>query len=175
MKSFAIAILLLSHLGGALAQGTMYYEAHLTGNDPLISGEATFSLTTNLFTYGVTSEWGFELAQIRSPWPDTNAPTLFNLQQTFCVPPQPFPGTNAGYCLFRGTLTLTDPQISDLMAGRWYVYSSQLSGAYFLSGQIVSVPEPHGAALLAFGSLLLRALNGQQKTFRLGTNQPSST
>src|SRR2546425_9126048 len=112
MKMLLPCVCLLLGLLSLQGQGTVYFTANLTGNI-LQSGSRSFSLRTNdLFIYNVTTPYGFTQAQIRSPWPDTNAPVLFNLQVLGCVPPEPAPGTNAGFCSFQGSIGISDSERS---------------------------------------------------------------
>jgi hypothetical protein len=162
MNSQARLLLLFLLLGlplGAAAQGTMYFEAHLTG-DIILDGNATFSLTTNYLSYNVKTPFGWDSAQLRAPWPDPNAPALFNLNLYYCDPPHPLPSTNIGGCFFQGHFLLSDAEISDLKGGGWFISSAPPSAppSYGIAGQILGVPEPHDALL--FGEGLALALFG---------------
>ena len=120
------------------AQGTLYFNAHLTGNNDY-SGNGTFSLTTNYFMYRVLTAYGFLEGQIRSPWPDSNAPVIFNLH--FAGGQPPLGGFTNGYSEFRGHFVLSDSQIEDLQSAKWYVYLPA-TPPYYLQGQIIPIPEP---------------------------------
>jgi hypothetical protein len=133
-----------------VAQGTMDFSAVLTGNT-LKTGSGTFTLrTNNLFYYKLTTPYGYSQAQVRSPWPEPNAAPVFDLGIIGCVPPEPYPGTNAGFCYFEGGVLLSDSEIADLLAGRWYAYSlSPTAPSRPIQGQIVLVPEPSSSLLVA--------------------------
>src|SRR5258708_3143356 len=120
----------------ALAQGTIYFTATLTGNYG-VDGSGTFSLITNRFRYDVQTPFGFSVAQMLSPWPDTNAVSIFDLVWIGCrTPSAPDPGA----CFFKGSLTLSDAQIADLTSGKWFVYSP--NGPFFVEAQLPAAPAP---------------------------------
>src|SRR5207302_949071 len=119
------------------------FVATLTGNSDA-TGSGTFSLTTNRLTYDVQLPYGYDQAQIRSPWPDPNAPVVFDLRLSYCDPPGP--GPNPGGCFFKAGKLLSEGQITDLEGGAWFVTS------FNLSGQIILVPEP---SFVRLGGLFL--------------------
>ena len=145
---WSILLVFLAHAG---AQGTLQFVATLTGNSDA-TGSGTFSLTTNRLQYEVQTHLGYEQLQIRSPWPDPTAPVIFDLHLRFYNPPPC--GTQGCYCLFRGSPTLSDDQITELEAGQWYVYAP--NGPFYLQGQIVPVPEPHVLVLILLAGGIFR-------------------
>lgn len=151
MKAVYLSILLLLPLDKARAQGTIYFNAHLTGNTPY-TGDGTFSLetATNYFSYDVVTVFGFSQGEIHSPWPDTNAPVLFNLSLIGCNAPAQ---GDAGSCEFRGHFTLTDQQAADLANEQWFVVLP--GGMATLRGQILTVPEPSSFAIGTLGALAI--------------------
>lgn len=154
-KSHLVSVLLLGSALALRGQGTLYFTAHLTGNTSYF-GDGTFSLTTNRFGYDVLiNSAGFDQAQIRSPWPDTNASVVFDLFLWARVPP--LPDGSGDFCRFRGVFYLTDQQIIELQNANWFVYSSA-GPDFFLRGQIVPIPEPAFPQMPAVGIFTCAAL-----------------
>ncbi len=137
-------MVLLGSLASTHAQGTMQFIANLSG-DSGYTGIGLFSLVTNYFSYDVQMPFGYSPTEIRSPWPDTSAPVVFNLQLTSVIQPEPLPSTNRGAYFFHGHFPLSDPQITELTSGQWFLSS------YDLQGQILNIPEPGGVTLLGTG------------------------
>lgn len=66
------------------------------------------------------------------------------------------PSASAGG--FNGTVTVTDAQEIDLLAGKFYVnIHTGTNGGGEIRGNLVQVPEPAAAALLALGGALVAA------------------
>jgi len=156
MRKLLALLLFLVSLGKAHAQGTLNFATHMTGNT-MYFGDGTFSLSGDVFTYDLRTDWIFNTAEIHGPAiSGTNAPLIFNLHLRFCEPPL---GEYRGGCVYRGNFTLSEEQTTDLVNEQWYVYSSY-GGELFLRGQIIQVPEPSGVSLiligLGFGYLCLR-------------------
>lgn len=150
VKAVALAVIFVWSTLAVVGQGTIYFNAHLTGNTPE-AGDGTFSLATNYFTYDVLAPYGYFQGQIRSPWPDTNAAVVFNLFQYGCTAPIiGYPG----FCEFRGHFMLTDPQVADLQSDVWYVYLTA-NPPIFIQGQIVTAPEPSSRAIGLVGFLVV--------------------
>src|SRR5437588_635812 len=126
---WSILLVFLAHAG---AQGTLQFVAALTGNSDA-SGSGTFSLTTNRLAYMVQTPAGFDQGQITGPGADPNAPVIFTLHLSFCDPPGP--GPNPGRCVFKGSPTLSDDQISQLESGQWYVQAISANPANPIQGQ----------------------------------------
>lgn len=145
-KSGLVLALVLGSALAVRAQGTLYFTAHLTGNTDTV-GDGTFSLTTNRFGYDVLiNSFGFDQAQIRSPWGDTNASVVFDLFLWARVPP--LPDGSGDFARFRGVFYLTDQQIADLQSENWFVSATAF---HTLTGQILLIPEPAFPELLAVG------------------------
>lgn len=77
--------------------------------------------------------------------------TVFNFD-TLVYASYPAGGTAVDY---EDSWELTDTQIQDLLAGQWYAQVTYADATYL--GQITTVPEPSGAALLAGGFAVLAA------------------
>jgi len=150
------AFLVLAVMSSAHAQGTLQFTAHLTSTETDGTGIGQFTLTGKTFAYDVISPYGWNQGMIQRG-SDPDAPVIFNLNLRFpyCQAPEPYPGTNHGGCYFGGNLTLSDPQISDLLDGQWYVRTFVEGPG--VDGQITLVPEPSWSQLLglALGVILL--------------------
>jgi hypothetical protein len=147
MKRILCSIALAVSVVGAFSQGTIYFTANLTGNYG-VDGTGSFSLSSNLFRYDVETPFPMSVAQMRSPWPDTNAASVFDLTWVGCDTPSA--PTNNGGCFFHGSLVLSDAQVADLSSGNWFVYAP--NGPFFVQGQVVSTPEPAPLALFGLGA-----------------------
>lgn len=163
MKTLVLLLTVCIGLVRASAQGTVEFFADLTGvqevppNNSANHASGTFHLRNDGFF-----EWGVALD---APWfEDTGgfvhgpaprgvvAPPLFDLGNRFIVGPSP---GNPGGVVYGGNRTLTSSEVSDLLAGLWYV--SITSDTYpngEVRGQITVVPEPSTAGLLLAGTLL---------------------
>ena len=152
IKVICLTLSLLTTLAAAKAQGTLYFTAQVTNS--VYSRTASFSLTTNVLRYGVETV-GLNHAQIRGPGtPESTAPVIFDLQMSgVCDPPL---GDFPGDCFFDGRLSLTTDQVSQLVAGEWYIdsYGTIFNGPP-MRGQILPVPEPSVSVLCGFSTALL--------------------
>ena len=96
--TFAVA---LTWAWAANAQGTLetdnpfrldqpvVFTAHLTGISGY-TGDGTFSLTGNILTYRVQTEFGFDVAGIYGPaLPGVEGPLIFTLPLSICIAPPP--------------------------------------------------------------------------------------
>src|SRR6266487_1415804 len=176
MKRHLLILALLACALQAQAQGTMLFQAILTGSaevppnsDPTI-GTGRFSLDGNLLSFRVDvpavsfiSESGY----IQGPaLPGGNGPVIFDLGGptfkggcSFGCPPEylffspPIPPFGAD------PFPLTDAQIVQLESGLWYVnVTSAANPGGQLRGQILPVPEPPVLALLGSGAVLASVL-----------------
>ena len=167
MKQTCPLFCLLATFATAHAQDTLYFTAQVT--NALSSRTANFNLTTNVLNYGVDTV-GLNHAQIRGPGtPETAAPVILDLNLAGCEPPvNGFPGD----CFFVGRVNLTMDQVSELVAGEWYIDSY---GTVFneppMRGQILPVPEPSSVVLFTFSIVgLLWWVHSKRKG--RGTEQP---
>jgi hypothetical protein len=173
MKKVISLTLFVAGLSAAFAQGTFQLRATLNGanevppnSSPGIgSGILTLSGTTlnydffgpNLFSGGQGASQATD-ATINGPAsPGSTAPILFDLGAPTITPIQPPPGSAFTW---QGTINnLTGSQITDLMAGLWYVNVFTSSGTFpngEIRGQILEVPEPSALALFGLvGALAL--------------------
>ena len=164
------ALFTLASLASAHAQGTIQFNAILTGanevppKSDLTIGTATFTLEGNSLSYFVyvpaltflTS--GGTLNGLALP--GANGPVIFDLAafiphsgSSFGDPPFYSSGSSLPPPFGAGPFTLSDEQIGQLESGRWYVNIAsgpQLDGQ--LRGQILPVPEPSTVALLGLGA-----------------------
>src|SRR5437667_7885102 len=147
MKKSLALLFLLVVLGHAHAQGTLQFTAHLTSTLTDATGDGTFSLTGNLFTYDVQTYPGFQIAEIQGPGPGTNAPVIFSLDLRRCEAPGP--GLNSK-CYFQGDFALSDSQIAEVVSDQWYVNAfSSSAPSHVLRGEIIQVPDASSMTMLA--------------------------
>jgi len=128
----------------------IFFTAHLTSNSEY-TGDGTFQLSGNRLSYEVIVPYGLFEAGIYGPAaPGVEGPLIFMLHPTACNAPI---GSEPGFCLFSdrpsgvGALYLSDPQITDLLGGLWYVGAGNPP---YMQGQILQVPEPLVSRLAAF-------------------------
>lgn len=166
MKKILTLSLLAGGLAAAVAQGTFQFTVYPTGAEEVppnsslngaTPGTLVLNGTTLSYNFGVVIGNGSPLltdATINGPaGVGMNAPVLFDLGA-----PSPYPGINpplGGY--FQGSIgNLASAQMSDLLAGLWYVNvftdSSFPNGEY--RGQISPVPEPATFALLGLAGVM---------------------
>jgi hypothetical protein len=137
------------------AQGIVQFSAQINPLNPPTPnnamGQGTFSLSNHVFWYAVevmpAGRWD---SQIRGPDAGGTEVVLFDLGSPGCIPPL---GEDLGVCYFLGRFDLSDTQISDLLANRWYVTTHQAGLEVHLRGQIV--PEPSICLLLLLGGAAL--------------------
>ena len=172
MKAKLLVFVLLACAHAVQAQGTLQFNATLTGSnevppnsDPTI-GTGTFWLTGDSLSFQVDVPAVTFISingYIQGPaLPGSTAPVIFNLGGPVFRPGNDF-GTPPGYRFFSpfdgtfgaGPFTLTAQQITELEDGLWYVNvtsAGQPSGQ--LRGQILPVPEPTTFALLGLSALV---------------------
>src|SRR5881628_3061488 len=119
MKTKLLPFLALVVTSSACGQETLLFTAHLTSTQTAQTGIGQFTLTGNNFTYDVTAPYRLDQGIIQRG-SEPNAPVIFSLNLRFCQAPEPLPSTNRGGCFFRGNLSLSEGQISDLVDGQWY-------------------------------------------------------
>jgi len=185
MKRHLLILALLACAVQAQAQGTIQFQAALTGSaevppnsDPTL-GTGSFTLDASVLSFYVDVPLVTFIAQsafIQGPaLPGANAPVIFDLGgptfrpgNDFGVPPgyrffSPFSGTFGA-----GPFPLTEAQVAQLESGLWYVnITSAANPDGQLRGQILPVPEPSAFALLLSGAgLALFAMKrkAQRKT-----------
>jgi hypothetical protein len=175
MKATFLVLVAVASLNSARAQGSFQLTNYLTSPTALfVFGEGTYSLTDNVLSYNLRTDFGFSEASIYGPaGPGMDAPLLFELRLRFCNPP--LGGHDRGGCFYRGTLSLSEEQINELIGEQWYVLSSEGPGGATLRGQILLVPEPSGLLLSAAAGLALvaRALQRGYRSSR-GLARPSA-
>lgn len=171
MKSKLLLLALLACALAAQAQGTLQFNARLTGadevppnSDPTI-GTATFWLTGDTLTYFIyvpALTFITTGGTVNGPAaPGANAPVLFDLgafryHSGSTIGDPPFYSGGSDGPPFGSPFSLTGEQINQLESGLWYVNIT--SGFYpegQLRGQILSVPEPSVLGLLGLGLGLL--------------------
>lgn len=171
MKTHLLICSLLACALTAQAQGTLQFNARLTGadevppnTDPTVA-MGTFWLTGHSLSFFVdvpAVTFTAHSAYIQGPaLPGSTAPVLFDLGGPTFRPGNDF-GTPPGYRFFSpfdgtfgaGPFALTDGQISQLLSGLWYVnVSSFTQPDGQLRGQILPVPEPSTWGLALLGGL----------------------
>lgn len=156
MKGTVSFGLFLAWTLAASAQGTIEFTAYLHGTNVVppsltpYDGHGRFSLNNSTLSYEVQTLYlvGWTGAVYGAASPGNNAPALFGL--TLVVARAPFPPDDLGANIYRGAVTVTSEQVSELTAGFWYV---QISSAPFsdraMRGQIELVPEPSVLWLLS--------------------------
>lgn len=170
MKKILTLFAVVASLVGASAQGTFQFIAYLNGqnevppNNSAGRGTAQITLVDNIFNIFVdipAVPFGFIPigAFIHGPAASgTTAPIIFDLGPPRSRPPfLPFDPGGDEFVL--NGITVSTSQISDLMAGLWYVNvtSSGFPGGV-IRGQIQPVPEPSTFALLGLGVLTVPLL-----------------
>jgi len=150
------------------AQGTFDFTVYLNAayvvppSSTQADGSGTLRLTGSSLSYDITTDYTLWPGYIYGPAePGMNGPALFRLRPTVCDLPLPGAGGHDGYCLYRGSETVTQQQASELVSGLWYVqFTSTASSALAMRGQILLVPEPPISLLLAVaicaGAVLVR-------------------
>ena len=173
MKRHLLILALLACALKAQAQGTLQFQATLTGsaevppNSDPTTAIGIFSLDANLLSFRVDvpavtfiSVSGY----IQGPAsPGANAPIIFDLGgptfhsgNSFGSPPYYGFGSPAVPPFGAGPFPLTDAQIAQLEAGLWYEnITSAARPDGQLRGQILPVPEPSTPIVLGVGALLL--------------------
>ncbi len=176
MKRHLLILALLACALQAQAQGTMQFQATLTGSaevppnsDPTI-GTGAFGLSGSLLSFVVTvpSDNFIPMSgYLQGPaLPGANGPILFDLGgptfhsgNSFGSPPFATFFSPAAPPLGAGPFLLTDAQIAQLESGLWYVnITSAANPDGQLRGQILPVPEPSVLALLGSGAVLASVL-----------------
>ncbi len=176
MKALARILALLACAIQARAQGTLQFNATLTGtsevppNTDSTVGSGKFSLTGNVLSFYVSIPAVTFITtggSISGPAMEgSNAPALFDLGgfafhpgSGFGDPPSYYSESPASGPFGAGPFTLTDTQVSDLENGLWYVnITSAQQPAGQLRGKILQVPEPSVLGLLSVGAAACIAL-----------------
>jgi hypothetical protein len=150
MKKLIHMCLVLASAFNLGAQGTTQFTAVLLDSRNMPLGQGMFALTNNVFTYRVDiGFYALWVSEIRGPsGPQGQEGILFDLDVLARIAPI---GTNLGLCIFNGDLALTDSQIADLTANRWYVTASIPGFGADLRGQIQVVPEATVSLFLLLG------------------------
>jgi hypothetical protein len=141
------------------AQGTFDFSVLLSGGQQVppnaspYTGSGTLTLQGTTLNYSIGMPAPFFVpaaARVHGPaLPGETAAPVFDLGPGTIF--DPGPGT-PGSLAYLGSRELTQPQISDLLAGLWYVnLASETFPNGELRGQITLVPEPSAWALLACG------------------------
>ena len=163
MKAALMAFVLAFGTFLASAQGTFDFAVTLNGanvvppSSTALAGSGTLELDGNILSYDIRTDYvlGWTGYFYGPAEPGMNGPALFQLRNTVCEPPNPvgYPG----YCLFQGSVMVSDAQIDELVDSLWYVQiTSNFSADRAMRGQITLVPEPHAAVigLLALAAVL---------------------
>lgn len=161
MKTILSLLAILASLVTASAQGTFQFVAALNGanqvppNGSSGIGTGQFTLTGSSLDIFVDLTPAFPVtgAFIHGPaGPGSTGPSIFDLGSAAERPPI-WPIDPGGYEFVRNGVTLSGAQISDLMAGLWYVnITSPTFPNGEIRGQILVVPEPSTMALLALAA-----------------------
>jgi hypothetical protein len=134
--------------GASIGDDAIIFTATLTGandvpsNASVATGYAILTLEDNTLTYYIrldrTSRWRTE---IHGPAASGNtAPAIFAFHGANCIVPNP---PDLGGCVFYGTVTISDEQRVDLLAGLWYVLAYTAGESpQSIRGQI-ALPEIH--------------------------------
>jgi len=173
LKNVPLILALLACALQAQAQGTIQFQAALTGSaevppnsDPTLA-IGSFTLDASVLSFYVDVPLVTFIAQsafIQGPAsPGANAPVIFDLGGPTFRPGNDF-GVPPGYRFFSpfdgvfgaGPFPLSDAQIAQLESGLWYVnVTSAANPDGQLRGQILPVPEPSMPIVLGVGALLL--------------------
>ena len=161
MKKTLSLLAILASLVTASAQGTFQFVAALNGSNEVPPngspgiGTGQFTLTGSSLDVFVDISLAFEPtgAFLQGPAASgSTGPRIFDLGAPILRPPI-FPIDPGGREYVFNGATLSSSQISDLMAGLWYV---NVTSAAFpdgeIRGQILAVPEPSTLALLALAA-----------------------
>jgi len=154
MKKILTLVLLGGSLASALAQGTLQFNANLSGanetppNNSFLSGTGTFSLTGNSLDFSVLIQPATSPTDAGVYGPGNSL--IFDLGSPFID--EPGPNGQPGSVSYSGNFSATAQEISDLENRQWFV--NVMTSAFpngEISGQISAVPEPSSFALLGIG------------------------